>query len=144
LLDELVLAWRKEQADLVTPVFPILNQASLHNPNVVKVARTRDGQALYFSRSPIPFVRDLPPERWLESHAFWGHVGVYGYRREVLAAYPRMPESPLETAERLEQLRFLDAGSWIHTIETSYRSIAVDTREDLERVRDIIQSKGYG
>jgi 3-deoxy-manno-octulosonate cytidylyltransferase (CMP-KDO synthetase) len=99
---------------MFTPVYPITDLATLLNPNVVKVARGRDGCALYFSRSPIPYMRDLPQERWLDGEStrpiFWGHVGVYGYPRQVLAAYGKMDESLLEPIERLEQLRFLEAG----------------------------------
>jgi 3-deoxy-manno-octulosonate cytidylyltransferase (CMP-KDO synthetase) len=102
------------------------------------VARAQSGEALYFSRSAIPFVRDVPPDRWLDNHTFWGHIGVYGYQRQVLEAYPGLPISPLEQAESLEQLRFLDAGYRFQTVETTYRPVAVDVADDLERVRALI------
>jgi len=137
MLENLVASWSVVGGDLITPVFQIRAQSDLFNPNIVKVARGLDGRALYFSRSPIPYVRDLPPERWLERQVFWGHIGVYGYRREVLMRYPFLQECPLEKAESLEQLRFLDAGFHIQTLETNYRSVAVDTRADLEQVRQI-------
>ena len=137
MLEDLVAAWSVVGGDLITPVFQIEAQSDLYNPNIVKVARGIDGRALYFSRSAIPFVRDLPPERWLERKIFWGHIGVYGYRKEVLMRYASLPESPLEKAESLEQLRFLDSGFRIQTIETNYRSVAVDTYDDLEKVRQM-------
>ncbi len=155
LLDVLVEAWQntvseKAGQDLImpcvvfTPVYPIRDLVTLNNPNVVKVARTRDGRALYFSRSPIPYVRDLPGERWLEANAicqtFWGHVGVYAYPRDVLAAYASLGESLLEPIERLEQLRLLEAGYTIQTVETEYHPIAVDTPADLEKVRMIMEN----
>jgi 3-deoxy-manno-octulosonate cytidylyltransferase (CMP-KDO synthetase) len=140
LIDGMVEAWGKNGGDLITPVYRIRDLETLQNPNVVKVVRGRDGQAYYFSRHPIPFVRDLPIERWLEKHTFWGHVGVYGYRREVLAAFPSIPESSLESAERLEQLRFLEAGFEIRTVTTDYHPVAVDTPVDLERVRMILNN----
>jgi 3-deoxy-manno-octulosonate cytidylyltransferase (CMP-KDO synthetase) len=138
MLDALIASWMSAPCDLITPVYRITSVDELGNPNVVKVARAQDGWALYFSRSPVPFVRDWPVEKWLERQAFWGHVGVYGYRRQVLASYASLPLSPLQAAESLEQLRFLEAGYSIQTVETTYRSIAVDTQEDLERVRRII------
>lgn len=138
LLDALVRAREENGWDLVTAVYPLTQLEDLLNPNVVKVVRAVDGRALYFSRSPVPYVRDLPQARWLEKPIYWGHVGVYGYRREVLEAYPSLPASSLEGAERLEQLRFLEAGYSIQAIETGYRPVAVDTAEDLENVRRIL------
>jgi 3-deoxy-manno-octulosonate cytidylyltransferase (CMP-KDO synthetase) len=142
MLDALILRWEASPADLITPVFRIHTQDEISNPNIVKVARAQSGEALYFSRSPIPFVRDLPPERWLDQHTFWGHIGVYGYERHVLEAYPALPVSPLEQAESLEQLRFLDAGYRFQTVETTYRPVAVDVADDLERVRVLIAGQG--
>ncbi len=141
LLQEMAQRWQVEPVDLLTPVYRITESADLANPNVVKVARAQDGRALYFSRSPIPYQRQQPFECWPSAAACWGHVGVYGFRRRVLEQYPSLPESPLEAAERLEQLRFLEAGYAIHTIETAYRPIAVDTAEDLERVRRIFAAQ---
>jgi 3-deoxy-manno-octulosonate cytidylyltransferase (CMP-KDO synthetase) len=138
MLDELVASWISAPSDLITPVYRINNLEDLANPNVVKVVRAWDGRALYFSRSSIPNVRDWPMEKWLEYHAFWGHIGVYGYRPSVLVQYPELPSSTLQQAESLEQLRFLEAGYIIQTMETTYRSIAVDTPEDLDKVRHIL------
>ena len=137
LIDALVMRWLDGCPELVTPVFPLTDPAELQNPNVVKVARTADGLALYFSRQAIPFVRDVAPEDWPASAAYWGHVGVYGYRRDMLEKYPHLPESKLEAAEKLEQLRFLEAGYRFQTVETSYRPAAVDTQADLDQVRAI-------
>ena len=138
LLESLIQDWQAAPCDVITPVFRIERVADLQDPNLVKVVRSVDGRALYFSRSPIPFVRDAPPERWLETHAFWGHVGVYGYRREVLEAYDTLSESPLEAAEHLEQLKFLEAGYTVRVVETAYRPIGVDTPADLARVRTMM------
>lgn len=138
MLDALVARWQEAPADLITPVFRIHSLDEIRNPNIVKVARVSTGEALYFSRSPIPYVRDVPQDEWLERHTFWGHIGVYGYRRNVLAAYPELPVSSLERAESLEQLRFLDAGYRFQTVETDYRPVAVDVPEDLEHVRRLI------
>lgn len=141
LLDDLVQSWLTLRCEIVTPVYQILDPNDLFNSSVVKVARSYRGRALYFSRQPIPFVRDLPPDRWLEAGQFWGHVGVYGYRRDVLESYPSLPPSLLEQSEKLEQLRFMEAGYEIYTVETTYHPIAVDTWEDLERVRGVLSQE---
>ena len=138
MLSALVEAWQQSPSDLITPVFPIETLGELISPNIVKVARTADGTALYFSRSAIPYIRDLPQERWLERHQFWGHIGVYGYRRDVLAVYASLPVSDLEQVEQLEQLRFLEAGYRFQTVVTDYRPVAVDVAADLEAVRRLL------
>jgi 3-deoxy-manno-octulosonate cytidylyltransferase (CMP-KDO synthetase) len=108
--------------------------ADVSNPNVVKVAVDRDGYALYFSRAPIPCVRDGASGRAV----FYKHFGLYVYRREFLLAFARLAPSPLERTEALEQLRALEHGFRIRTVETSCDSIEVDTQDDLERVRRLI------
>lgn len=140
MLDDLVRTWMKAPNDLITPVFRIDSFEELMSPTIAKVARTEQGEALYFSRSPIPFVRDLPQSEWLSHNDYWGHVGVYGYQRDVLAAYPTLQPTVLERMEQLEQLRFLAAGYRFGTFETDYRPIAVDVQADLDRVRGILAS----
>lgn len=138
MIDRLIEAWRKQPTDLVTPVFKISSMADLVNPNIVKVARAADGRVLYFSRSVVPYLRDQPQDKWLQHHTYWGHIGVYGYRKQVLLEYPHLPYSPLQRIESLEQLRFLEAGFTFQTVETDYRSLAIDTAEDLDAVRKLI------
>ena len=114
----------------------IADPADLLDPNVVKVVTDREGYALYFSRAPIPFTRNgtaLPSV----SHAVSKHIGLYVYRRAFLLALAGLEPTPLEQAEALEQLRALEHGFRIKTIETSHDPIGVDTPEDLERVRRI-------
>ena len=142
-IDQVVEAFDRAGVDIATPVYRPDSVEALLSPDTIKVVRDARGFALYFSRSPIPFVRDVPPQEWLATTAFWGHIGLYGYRRNVLLNYNRLPISMLERAEKLEQLRFLEAGMSILTVETTYRTVAVDTPHDLERVRGIIaQAKG--
>jgi 3-deoxy-manno-octulosonate cytidylyltransferase (CMP-KDO synthetase) len=107
----------------------------LDNPAVVKVVVDRAGYALYFSRAPIPYVRpgEDPPE-------CWRHIGLYAYRREFLLRMAGLPPTPLERAEGLEQLRILDHGFRIRTVETTSDAIGVDTPDDLERVRRLLQA----
>jgi 3-deoxy-manno-octulosonate cytidylyltransferase (CMP-KDO synthetase) len=111
----------------------IENAADLDDPSVVKLVVDQHGYALYFSRSPIPFVRSghaLP--------ASWRHMGLYVYRREFLRKVATLPPTPLEQAEGLEQLRALEHGFRIATVETTVDTIGVDTPEDLERVRRLV------
>jgi 3-deoxy-manno-octulosonate cytidylyltransferase (CMP-KDO synthetase) len=145
LLDTLVDSWQLKPTDVVTAIYPIRSFEELSDPNVVKVARAANDCAIYFSRSPIPFLRDVPFNQWLDAHTFWGHIGVYGYSPDALALYSVLPMSTLEQSEQLEQLRFLEAGYRLLTVETEYRSVAVDTSKDLERVRAILSEHGvYG
>ncbi len=104
-----------------------------HNPNLVKVVRDRDGFALYFSRAPIPYHR-ASANRALPSAVF-KHIGLYAYRRDCLLRLAALPATPLEEAESLEQLRALEHGIRIRTVETQFDSMGVDTPEDLDRVR---------
>ena len=103
------------------------------NPNVTKVVVDRDGYALYFSRAPIPFTRAGQPPA-----PAWVHVGLYVYRRATLLRLAQLPQTAMERAEALEQLRALEHGIRIKTVTTAHASIGVDTPEDLERVRALI------
>jgi 3-deoxy-manno-octulosonate cytidylyltransferase (CMP-KDO synthetase) len=125
--------------DIVTPVYPIQDNHKIFDPNLVKVTRTHNGYALYFSRNPIPYCRDEKNENWSKSASFFGHIGIYAYRRQILEEYYKLPKSPLEETEKLEQLRFLQAGKQILTIETTHSPISVDTPADLAQVRNLIR-----
>ena len=138
LIDELGRRAIESHADMVTPVIKISDPEVLTSPNTVKVAIREDGTALYFSRSPIPFIRDAQPEQWVENGEFWLQVGTYAFQRDVLLEYREWKESALERVEKIEQLRFLEAGKTIQTFETHSQSMSVDTPEDLERVRKIM------
>lgn len=109
----------------------------LHSSGIVKVVVDRNGDALYFSRSPIPFARDGQPEEWLSLHTYYKHIGLYVFRREFLLQYASLPQTPLEMTEKLEQLRILEHGYRIRVTITHHDSIPVDTPEDLERVRSL-------
>jgi 3-deoxy-manno-octulosonate cytidylyltransferase (CMP-KDO synthetase) len=108
------------------------------DPNVVKVVTNRAGDAIYFSRCPIPFHRDGMPSRHDK------HIGLYVYRRDFLLNYAALPVGPLEQAERLEQLRAIENGYSIRVVETEYESIGVDTPEDLDRVRSLFAASARG
>ena len=121
-------------ADMVTPVFRITELEDLGEKGVAKVIRDLDGWALYFSRSPIPFIRDISYEKWLDTAPFWGHYGIYGYPRKTLLNLRQLRYSYLESGEKLEQLRLLQNGLKVFTFETTHRQLAVDTDEDLEKI----------
>jgi len=121
-------------ADMVTPVFRITELEDLGEKGVAKVIRDLDGWALYFSRSPIPYIRDTLYEKWLDTVPFWGHYGIYGYPRKTLLNLKQLKYSYLESGEKLEQLRLLQNGLKVFTFETTHRQLAVDTDEDLEKI----------
>ena len=119
---------------LKTPALP----EDVANPNAVKVVTDMGGRALYFSRSTIPHDRDgLDPQ-------YFKHLGIYAYRKPALDRFVALPESALERAERLEQLRFLENRIPIHVAETEFDSIGVDTEDDLARVERLIQEHRSG
>jgi 3-deoxy-manno-octulosonate cytidylyltransferase (CMP-KDO synthetase) len=113
----------------------------LNNPNFPKVVLDRSGNCLYFSRSPIPFGRDISGAELLARYNVYRHVGLYVFRRDFLLRFAGMKQTPLEQAERLEQLRILEHGHRIHAEITTHDSMSVDTPEDLERVRQFVRVK---
>jgi len=125
-----------DSIDLGTLVHRIKSEDEYHNPNVVKVAVDRSGFAMYFSRSPIPYIRSGV---W-GSTIIYRHVGLYIYRTYALLDFAQTPSTPLETSEGLEQLRFLENGYRMKVVETQYSSIGVDTPEDLENVIKLLIS----
>jgi 3-deoxy-manno-octulosonate cytidylyltransferase (CMP-KDO synthetase) len=118
-----------EVGTLMTPAAPI----DITNPNAVKVVTDLHGRALYFSRAAIPFDRDQTRPRYFK------HLGLYAYRKPALDRFVTLPESSLEKAERLEQLRFLENGISIYAAETPHDSVGVDTEEDLQRVIAVLK-----
>jgi 3-deoxy-manno-octulosonate cytidylyltransferase (CMP-KDO synthetase) len=131
MIDQAVAPFATDPAlDMSTLRHRIDDPGDLLNPNVTKVVVDRDGFALYFSRAPIPYVRVGAP-----AAAAWRHIGLYGYRRPCLLRLASLAPTELERSEALEQLRALEHGIRIKTVETHHDSIGVDTPEDLERVR---------
>ena len=119
-------------ASLVRPFDPTRPYSELEDPNTPKVVMDDKSNALYFSRSVIPFVRNCPREEWPKWASYFTHVGLYGYRAEVLDRISALPQSPLELAESLEQLRWLQAGYKIRMAATNAPTIGIDTPADLE------------
>jgi 3-deoxy-manno-octulosonate cytidylyltransferase (CMP-KDO synthetase) len=134
-IEELVAPFANEPAVQMTTLFRRINDAAeLTNPNIAKVVVDRGGYALYFSRAPIPYVRD-PRGGW---PPMYRHIGLYGYRRKTLLVLASLEPTPLERAEALEQLRALEHGIRIKAVETTHESFEVNTPEDLEQVRRLL------
>ena len=103
----------------------------LKNLNVVKAVKTPDGKALYFSRSVVPYLRNIEEHDWFHHHSFYKHIGLYGYQKETLLKSAHLSPTPLEQAESLEQLRWLENTISIHLAETFIETLSIDTNEDL-------------
>lgn len=132
---------REPEVVMSTACIAINDPARLADPNVVKVVVNERGHALYFSRAPIPHVRDAADLPIKGTQAFQ-HIGLYVFRRDFLIAFANLPQTRLEKLEKLEQLRALEHGYRIAVVETNYACIGVDTPEDLEAVRAQMQSLG--
>ena len=134
-IDEAVAAFTADPGVRISTLYRrIVDPADLRNPNIVKVVLDRGGYALYFSRAPIPYLRD-PREGW---PPLYRHIGLYAYRRSALMVVAALEPTPLERAEGLEQLRALEHGIRIKAVETAYESVEVDTPQDLEHVRRLL------
>ena len=110
------------------------------NPNSPKIVTDRQGFALYFSRSVIPFVRGKEQTEWLRHFPYLKHLGIYAYRREILQEVTQLPQSPLELAESLEQLRWLENGYRIRVGITDVETVGIDTPEDLQRAEEFLKT----
>ncbi len=132
----LIKLFSKKTVSIGTLVKKISSVNELQDSSEVKVVLNKNSEALYFSRSPIPFVRNHELPQWLHYAVFYKHVGIYGYRPGVLKEIVRLPVSKLEKAEQLEQLRWLENGYTITIAETKLESESVDTPEDIERIKE--------
>ncbi len=128
-------------ATLVKPFTEADGLAALENPNSPKVVLDAQSQAIYFSRSVIPYLRGVERAEWLARHTFYKHIGIYAFRAEVLRAVTELPQSSLEKAESLEQLRWLESGYRIGVGISEVETIGIDTPEDLERAEQFFQSR---
>lgn len=132
MVDQVTDLIRREDTCLATLAKKITDPSMLDNPNVVKVVFDDHGDALYFSRHPLPFVRGCERDRWLEKADYFRHIGIYAYKADILRAIASMPTGRLEQAESLEQLRWLENGLRIRVAVTQCDdSIGIDTPQDL-------------
>ena len=128
----LASAFEDRSVQIATLVNPFHDDALLQNPNVVKVVKAKNGNVLYFSRLPIPYLRG---ESAVAPKNYYRHIGIYAYRYGVLRQIVQLPTSELENSEKLEQLRWLENGYTIRALECDYQGIGVDTPEDLARIK---------
>ena len=131
---------KNEKAEIATGVKLIENQPDIFNPNVVKCVFGKNGKALLFSRSPIPFLRNEEKEDWDVSN-FYKHIGMYAFRRNTLLEITKLSPGRLEKLESLEQLRWLENGFEIYTTELPFDSFGIDTPEDLEKAEDFLKKE---
>lgn len=131
-IDQVAELIRRDDTFLATLAKRITDPSRLDNPNTVKVVFDHEGNALYFSRHPLPYVRGIEREKWFEAAEYYQHIGIYAYKTDTLRAVAAMPQSRLEQAESLEQLRWLEHGLRIRVAVTDLPdAIAVDTQDDL-------------
>lgn len=141
---DMLSTYISEQSGLsiATLIHRIRNVSDLMNNNIVKVVINRLGSAMYFSRQAIPFVRDLPLDKWLSQGSFYKHIGLYAYTAQALLSIEKLQGHPYESMEKLEQLSWLANGFSIHCIETELETKGIDTEEDLKAVSAMILEKG--
>ena len=135
-IEALVNCFNSAEVDIATLVKPFSAKSgieALENPNSPKVVINEVKEALYFSRSVVPYLRGVERSEWLKCHTFYKHIGIYAFRAEVLNEVTALEQTPLEKAESLEQLRWLESGYKIKVGITDIETIGIDTPEDLER-----------
>ena len=140
-LESLIGCFADSDTQIATLMTTIHESEELLSPNNVKVVCDQKDRALYFSRQPIPYLRGLAQEEWLQKHRYYKHVGIYAFRAETLKELVRLPQSPLEVGENLEQLRWLENGYSIQMCHTQTANIGIDTPEDLETAEQYLANR---
>jgi 3-deoxy-manno-octulosonate cytidylyltransferase (CMP-KDO synthetase) len=140
-IEELISCFNDPTAEIATLKRKIADNGILHDPNKVKVVCDNKNFAIYFSRHPIPFQKNQPSDQWLSHFDYFLHVGLYGYRSKTLKTISHLPVSPLEKAESLEQLRWLENGFKIKITDTQHDSFGVDSPEDLKTLLNTFGGK---
>ena len=143
-IEALIGCFDSEKVDIATLVKPFSAESgidALENPNSPKVVINKQGEAIYFSRSVIPYLRGVERSEWLKHHTFYKHIGIYAFRAKVLSEVTALEQTPLEKAESLEQLRWLESGYKIKVGVTDIETIGIDTPEDLERAEQFLRSQ---
>lgn len=143
-IEALIGCFDSEAVDIATLVKPFSAESgieALENPNSPKVVMNEQGEAIYFSRSVVPYLRGVERSEWLKYHTFYKHIGIYAFRAKVLNEVTTLEQTPLEKAESLEQLRWLESGYKIGMGITNIETVGIDTPEDLERAERYIKDK---
>lgn len=141
---ELLISYFQNESsnDIATLKHEITDVNELISPNKVKVVNAFNGNALYFSRMPLPYYKEVEVTNWLEKSSYFKHIGVYAFKTQALLEVAQLKETPAEQAEKLEQLRWLQNGYSIQVLKTNYETIAVDTPEDLDTAIEYAQEQG--
>ena len=142
-LRAIMACFEDETTDIATLVKPFAKEdgiEALENPNSPKVVLDAESRAIYFSRSVIPYLRGVEREQWLEKHTYYKHIGMYAFRTEVLKQVTSLEQSPLELAESLEQLRWLENGYKIGVGISDVETVGIDTPEDLQKAEEFLKS----
>jgi 3-deoxy-manno-octulosonate cytidylyltransferase (CMP-KDO synthetase) len=134
IIDKMLAGFAERNADVATLIKKINSYDDLDDPSVVKVALGTNNLAAYFSRTAIPYLRDIEKNQRLEAYDYFKHIGIYAYKLEALEKFFKLPVSKLESAEKLEQLRLLESGALYYCAETDAELIGVDTPEDVIKV----------
>ncbi len=140
IVDNLLIKTFQSNALISTLVCEIKNNQEIFEPSTVKVVTNQDGFALYFSRAPIPFVRDYVQDAWHEIATFYKHIGIYCFASEIVQKLAKMRPGKLEKAEKLEQLRWMENAVSILCVETNETLLSIDTSNDMEKAREVIRS----
>ena len=143
-IEALIKCFESEKIDIATLVKPFSAEDGidvLENPNSPKVVINEACEAIYFSRSVVPYIRGVERSEWLKSHTFYKHIGIYAFRAKTLKEVTTLPQSSLEKAESLEQLRWLDSGYKIGVGVTDIETVGIDTPEDLERAEQFLRKQ---
>ena len=133
-ITKLISCFNDAETQIATLIKKVLTEQELHNTNSPKVIINKNSEAIYFSRSPLPHIRGQEESNWLQHFTYFKHIGIYGYRADILQQITKLPVSPLEKAESLEQLRWIENGYRIKVAETELETHAIDTPEDLEKL----------
>jgi len=136
-ISKLISCFNDGNTQIATLIKKVLTEQELHNTNSPKVIINKHSEAIYFSRSPLPHIRGQEPQNWLQHFTYFKHIGIYGYRADILQQITKLPISPLEKAESLEQLRWIENGYKIKVAETELETYAIDTLEDLEKLSEL-------
>ncbi|HWZ14854.1 MAG TPA: 3-deoxy-manno-octulosonate cytidylyltransferase [Mucilaginibacter sp.] len=134
-ISKLISCFKSPDTQIATLIKKVQNEQELFNANSPKVLVNKHSEAIYFSRSPLPHIRGQEQQNWLQHFGYFKHIGIYGYRADILQQITKLPVSPLEKAESLEQLRWIENGYRIKVAETELETYAVDMPEDLKNLK---------
>lgn len=134
-IDLLANCFQDAETQIATLAKKLIRYEDLFNPNIPKVIINKNNEAIYFSRSVIPYCRGVEEKEWLKKHIYYKHIGIYAYRANVLKTITQLSQSSLELAESLEQLRWIENGYKIKVALTDYESVSIDTPGDLKKIK---------